>query len=87
MSTRGGELVTTDEPTVVAKSLFDAIVMEHSQSDRRLANSSGTNESNWDEVLGEIDDLLDQLVTSEEGPRWRGRGFSRYARLKDKITS
>jgi hypothetical protein len=28
MSTRGRELVTTDEPSVVTKPLFDAIVVE-----------------------------------------------------------
>jgi len=45
MSTGPGELVTTDEATVVTESLFDALVMEDGQSDGRLADSTGTNES------------------------------------------
>ena len=69
MSTRGGELIATDEPTVIAESLFDAIIVKDGQSGGCLANSAGTDECNWNEVLGEIDDPLDQLVASEEGPR------------------
>ena len=86
MSTRCGELVATDEPTVVTESLFDAIVMEDSQSDECLADSAGTNEGDGYEVFCQANDLLDQLITSETGPRWRGRGFSRCTRSKYKIT-
>jgi len=85
MSTRGGELIAADESTAIAKSLFDATIVEDGQSGGCLASSAGTNESDWDEVLSEIDDLLDQLVASKEGPRWRGRGFSRCARSEYKI--
>jgi len=80
MSARGGELVATDEPTVTAKSLSDPIVAEDGQSGGCLADSTGTDECNWDEVHCEIDDLFDQLVASKEGFRWWGRGFSRYTR-------
>jgi len=59
VGTGGGEFITADEPTVVAKPLFDPIVMENSQGDRGLADSARANESDWDEVLGEIDNLLD----------------------------
>jgi hypothetical protein len=73
MRARGGELVATDEPTVVTESFLDAIVVEDSQSDGRLANPAGTNESDGVKVSRQTNDLLDQLVTSETGPRRRGR--------------
>ena len=68
VGTRDGELVATDESTVVSEPLLDPVVVENGQGNGRLADSSGTNESDWDKVLGEIDYLLDQLVASEEGP-------------------
>ena len=72
MSVGRGELITADEPTVVAKPLFDANVMEDGQDDGRLANPTGADESDWHEMLCEIDDILDQLVASEEDSwRWR----------------
>jgi len=74
-----------DKPTVIAKSAFDAIVVEDGQSGGCLVSSASTNEGNWNEVLSEIDYLLDQLVASKEGPRWRGWGFPRYARFEYKI--
>ena len=82
---RGRELVTTDEATVVAKPLLDPIMVKNGQGDRRLADSASTDESDWNKVLSKIDYLLDQLATSEEGPRWQRRGFSGYARFKCKI--
>jgi len=81
MCGRGREFVTPDESTVVTKSLLDPVVVEDGQGDRGLPDSARTNEGDWSKPLGEIDYLLDQLVTSEEGPwgqRWR---FSRYARF------
>lgn len=66
-------MVATNEPTVDAKPLFDAIVVEDSESDRGLPNPAWTDESNWSEVLRETDDFLNQLVPSEEDPRSRGR--------------
>jgi len=82
---RGGELIATDEPTVIAKPLLDLIVMENNQSDGGLAGSASTDESNWDEVLGEIDYLLDQLVAPKEGLRWWGWEFPRYTGFGYKI--
>ena len=70
MSTRGGELVATDEPTVVTETLLDAIVVEDGQSGACLANSAGTNEGDCSEVLCQADDLLSQSATSEVGLRW-----------------
>ena len=72
MGARPGELVAADEATVVTESLLDAIVMEDSQSDRRLADPTGTNESDGCEVLDQTKDLVDQLGTSEAVP-WRRR--------------
>jgi hypothetical protein len=77
MSARSWELVATNEPAVVAKSLLDAIVVEDSQSDGRLPDPPWTDESDGCEVLCEANNLLDQLVASKTGPRRRGRQFSR----------
>jgi len=41
VSEGGRELITTDEATVFAKPSLDAIVMEHSQGNRGLANPTG----------------------------------------------
>ena len=73
-------MVAADESTVIAKPLLDAIVMENSKGDRGLADSSSTNESDWNKVISEIGYLLDQLVASEEGPWGQRRGFPRYTR-------
>ena len=85
MSGGGGELVATDESTVVAKPFLDMIIVEDSQGNRRLANSADANESGWGEVPCETNNFLNQVFTSEEGPRWRWWGFSRYARCRYKI--
>lgn len=73
MSVRCWELVTPDETTVLAKTLFDAIVMKEGQCDGRLSYASSANESYRQEALGETNDFLDQPVASETGPRRRGR--------------
>ena len=77
----GGELVTTDEPAVFSEPFLNAIVVEDGESDGSFPDPSCTDESNWGEVFCETDDLVDQLVPSKAGPRWRGRGLSRRARL------
>ena len=77
MSGRGGELVTTDEPTVISKPFLDAIVVEDSESNGRFSDSSWADESEWGEALCGTDDLLDQLATPETGPWRRGRRFSK----------
>ena len=59
MSTRGGELVATNEPAIVDKSLLDSIVVENSQGDGGFADSAGPDESDWAKVLSEIDCLRD----------------------------
>ena len=74
MSERCRELVTSNKPTVLAEPLLDAIVMEGSQSDGRLANPACTNESDWSESFYQGNDLLDQIVMSEKD--YRGAGES-----------
>ena len=59
MNERGRELVTLNEPTVVAKPLLDAMVMKNSQWDGCLANSTSTDESDRSQVFGKTDDALD----------------------------
>jgi len=76
MRERGGELVAADEPAVFTKTLLDAIVVEDGQSGARLADSTGTDESNWGQVFCQSDDLLDQLAATEVGPRWWRWWFS-----------
>jgi len=70
MQARGRELVTANESTVVTEPLLDPVAVESGQGDRGLADSASTDGGDWGEVLGEIDYLLDQLVASEERPRW-----------------
>jgi hypothetical protein len=73
MSARSWELVTTNESTVVAKPVLNAIVVEDLERDRRFPNPPCTNESDRFEVFGESDDRLYQFVASETGPGWWGR--------------
>jgi len=84
MWARGRELVTANESTIVTEPLFDPVVMENGQGNRGLADSASTDEGDWGEVLSEIDYLLDQLVASEERPRWQRWGFSRHPIFKCK---
>ena len=85
MSGRGLELIATDEPTVVSKPLFDAIVVEDGQGDRRLPDPPWTDESHWSQLFCETNDLLDQVIASKECS-WRRRGrFSNDARSQCKL--
>jgi len=79
MNECGRELITSDKPAVLAKPLFDAMVMKNSQSDGCLADPASTDESDWSQVFGKTGDPLDQFVTSKTGPRRRGRRFTRWA--------
>jgi hypothetical protein len=82
MGTRSGKLVAADESTVPAESLFDLIVVEDFESNRRLPNPPCTDESNGFEDFGEPDDLFDQLVASKTVPRRRGRQFTKRGTIK-----
>ena len=66
------ELITTDEPPVIAKLFFDAIVVQDSQSDGCFPNPARPNESDGCEVVDDTNDVFDQLIASEQGP-WRLR--------------
>jgi len=59
-------LIAANKPTVVAKLLLDLVVVEDGQCNGGFANSTSADESDWSELLGEIDNLLDQLVASKE---------------------
>jgi len=73
VSARCGELIATDESTVVAKPLLDAIVVKDRQGNGSFPDPPSTDESYWSEIFGETKDLLDQFVPSETGPRPRRR--------------
>ena len=62
---RGGELVAADEPAVVAETFFDTVVVEDGESDKRLADSTRTNESEWSQVFRQTDEIPDQLISSK----------------------
>jgi hypothetical protein len=79
---RGRELVAADEPAVVAKLMFDAVVVEDSQSNRRLADSASAKQGNGGQILRKGNDLLDQIVTSEENSRWWGRQLPTCSRCR-----
>ena len=76
METGSGELIATDESTIVSKLGLDAIVVEDGERDRRLSNPACTDEGDWFEAFCKFDDLLDYIVTSNADPEGRGRGFS-----------
>ena len=80
MSVGGRELIAADKSTVGTKSSFDVSVVEGLQSDGGLPDSSGTDESDGYEAFGHTDDLVDQLVTAEAGPRSRRGRFTRNAK-------
>ena len=63
MSERCGELVATDEPALVTKPSFDAIVMWGGQGGGGLADSTGINQSDWLGLFYGTSNLLNQLVT------------------------
>jgi hypothetical protein len=69
----------------MSKPLLDPIVVENRQGDRRFPDSTSTNQGDWNKVLSQINYLLDQLVASEERPRWQRRGFSGYATFRCKM--
>ena len=58
MSEGCGELVATDEPMVVSKPLFGAVVVEDGQGNSRFPDSTCTDESDWSEVFGETSYFL-----------------------------
>jgi hypothetical protein len=47
MSTRGRELIATDESSVIAKSVLDATVVKDCESNGSFSNPPCTNEGGW----------------------------------------
>jgi hypothetical protein len=76
VSARSGKLITSDKPSVLANSIFDPIVVEDGEGDRRLPDPPCADESDGFEVFCESDNLLNQLVTPETVPGGRWRGFT-----------
>ena len=82
---RGLKLVAADKPPVFVEPFLDATVVEDAQGNGCLANTTRTDESDWGEAFSETDDLLNQLIPSEEGPWWWGRRFSQYPAFKGEV--
>ena len=82
MGARCGKLIATDKSSVGAKSLFDPIVVEDGEGNGCFPDSPCTDESNRFEVIGECNDLLNQVVTSKTVPRRRGRQFTQRLAMK-----
>ena len=78
--TRSQKLITADESTVHAKPLFNPIVVEDFESNRRLPDPTCANESDGFDVFSEFDYLFDQLVHPEQCLGARG-GNSPRGRL------
>jgi hypothetical protein len=65
--------------------LLDAIVVEDSEGDGGLSNSTGTNQSDGSGVTCKTNDLLNPLVSPKEDTWWRWWRFAGYARCKYQI--
>ena len=64
-----------NEPAVLTKPFHDVMIVEESQGNGCLANSTSTNECNGCEVFSKANNLLDQFITSKTG-WWWWREFS-----------
>jgi hypothetical protein len=67
------ELIAANKSAIFAKPILDARVVEGGQRDGCLADPSDTDKSNGRQVFSEDNDLFDELVASETGPRRWGR--------------
>ena len=79
---RSWKLITGDESTVLSKSLFDPLVVEDSEGNRRLSDPSRPDESDGLEAFSKFDDRLNQLIASEKVPRRWGRQFTTRHAMK-----
>ena len=73
MSARGWKLIASYESPILAKLLYDPIVVEDRESNGCLPDPPWADESDGLKVFSEFDDLFNQLVTPETVPRCRGR--------------
>ena len=61
---------------MVSKALSNPVVVKDCQGEGRLSDPPWADESNWREVLREIDDFFYEVATSETSPWWWWRQFS-----------
>ena len=71
MIARSWKLVAADESTVVAESVFNPVVVEDLECDRRFSDSACTDESERLEVFGKTNSFLNYFVASETSAWWR----------------
>ena len=75
MNSRRWELVTADESAVIAKPFLDAIMVKNLECDGCFPDPPCTNQSDRFQVFCKPDNVVDESVTSEASPGWRGREF------------
>ena len=75
MSVGCGKLIARNEPTVITKPLFNALIVEDGQDEGRFTDAASTDQSDGGEALSEMNDPVNQFVASKEEPRWRRRKF------------
>ena len=73
MGERSWKLIAPDESAVLAKSFFDAVMVEDCEGDGCFPNPACPNESDGLEFFGYSDEFLNQFLASETVPRCRGR--------------
>jgi hypothetical protein len=62
------ELITSNEPTVFAKSLLYVVVVENGQSDGCLPNSTCADESDRYETVRKLNDFFQSVHRVQTGP-------------------
>ena len=85
MGARSWELITPDEPTVVTEPLFDAVVVEDGEGNRRFPNPSCTDKGDWNEGFCEASNLLDQFIPPKARPWSWGWEFARRGAAQREI--
>jgi hypothetical protein len=82
MGTRSWKLIATNESTVFAKPLLDAIMVEDCQGNRCFPDSACADKSDGSEVFSEANDLLNQITASETRPGRRWWRFPESSRIE-----
>ena len=80
----GRKLIAAKEPTVVSKSLLDALVVEDGQSNGGFPDSPWADEGDRGEGFREAHHLPDQFVAPKTGSWWQGWNFARGDTMQDK---
>jgi len=84
---RRREFVAADKPPIVAKFLFDKFMVKNSESDGCFADPAGANEGGGSVGSDESEDLIDELVPSEEQSWSRRRRFTKVSMAPYQCTS